>query len=80
MVAIYDIGVDFTYTLLFMQIHHMLRSHASVRPPLNKKLFPGYRPTGPKSCEYNSFLHFKILFGSVYILVYSKMRLEEKKS
>ena len=46
-----------------------------VRPPLNKKLFPVYRPGGSKRANWNLFFHlfkeffFFFLLFPLYILV-----------
>ena len=57
----------------------------TTRPPLNKKLFPVYCPTGPKRCEYKNLFHvlkdkiFFSFFFALYILVYEKMNQKKYK-
>ena len=56
-----------------------------VGPPLNKKLFPLYWPGGSKRADWNFFSSYlkkkkKNLVPPLYILVYKKMKLEEKKN
>ena len=60
-------------------------TNCSIRPPLNKKLFPVHRPGLLKRADWNLFFHtFKrILFllpPPLYSLVYKKMKLEKKKN
>ena len=60
---------------------------AAVRPPLNKKLFPVYRPGGSKRADWNfffsifsfSFFFFFLVFP-LYILVYLKKNKLRKKN
>ena len=57
-----------------------------LRPCSNKKLFPVDRQTGPKSCDWIFFFMFEHLtifffhFYPLYILVYTNMKLGEKKT
>ena len=53
-------------------------SHSKIRPPLNKKTFPVYRPGGSKRADWKFFFHlfifqfffnFFFLLFSLYILV-----------
>ena len=56
-----------------------------VRPPLNKKLFPVYRPGESKRADWNFFSHlfkkkiFFLLFP-LYILVFKKIEIRKQKN
>ena len=52
----------------------MLTEVGSIRPPLNKKLFPVYRPGGSKKADWNFFFIFsKKLFFVTFPPVHSSL-------